>query len=412
MRVLWAILGVIVVLGATVTLLDYNNLNSETQQTEVKESSVTSIQITLEPQTSKLSSSEILVNPTTQTTNQFIGGQFILPLSKAYGITSSQLSLSTSTWDLGRQISHDAGINVDSNNDVWIAARNNFVKLEPDTNTFTEWTFPTFSEPALKNVNPSTPSLIYGTVNGAFNQGENASNILAELDVSQNKFRHWILADQNPDANIGKVFPDNSGKVYFTTWERISSSQWKILLNQFDPSNDTLKQWEITTLLGTNSNIDQINADSSTVYFILNRSSSDNSALGKLELSTNTFTIWTLSSGIALYDLKIDSGILYYSGLKESTPSEFDLETVGKFDPSTNSAKEWEITGDGGNLDIDVDSFDNIYLSLGNKMARINTSTDAITIWDLRVRELAIDSTDSVLVLLNQNNNQDIGKLS
>jgi virginiamycin B lyase len=293
-------------------------------------------------------------------------------IKRASAIPSNQLSVTYTHWHTFTS-NHDVA--VDSSNNVYFTERleEKIGRLDPTTNTITEWPIITEgTEPHCVTVDSS--DRVY------FTERRLDLQRIGRLDPTTNVITEWALTSLFFPADIAVDSLDN---VYFTdtNLERIG---------KLDPTTNTITEWSVPG----GDYPRGIAVDSlDNVYF------ADQYAnlIGKLDPTTNTITEWPIPTADAgPVDVAIDrSNNVFFSCLHS--------DVIGKLDPSTDVISEWTMPmEDFRPYGITIDSAENIYFAELNGVfiGRLVPSTGVFTEWRVAtgggIHFLAVDAYDNL----------------
>jgi len=155
-----------------------------------------------------------------------------------------------------------------------------------------------------------------------------------------------------------------AGKVYFT--------EEKGRIGCLNPSENSLKEWVVPTISPTP---ERIAIYGSQIWFTENGANK----IGRLALSTNTFTEWSLPSGSLPYGIAVYGDKVYFT--------EQGRNKIGRIDPSVpTKITEWNTMGLSTEhpLDITTDASGNLWFTdFKRKAYRLTPSTGALRTWTL-----------------------------
>jgi len=384
------IIGLILIGGSFVP---FNSINQENY--------LESNEKTIEPIVTKIISFETKIEPkqetiipknslAKETTSTFEANSFT---NRAYAILSTQLTVTYTQWPgtLQTDSPNIRNLAIDSSSNVYWAEtlRDRVARLNPATNTITEWSVP----PKSGASSSATPNHI--TIDGLdkvwWQERDDAD--IVRLDPTTNLFTEWNIGTPSTDIAI-----DSSGKVWFS---QFTASK----LNRLDPATNQVTSWTIATTFAGPKHI-AIDA-SDNVWFM--RDSPDR--IGRLVPSTNVITQWdmpTANSFQGTNNLAIDSSGNVFFGEDRGNNV---ISKVAGFNPNTNQLTEWDLpTSDNRPLGVAIDSTDTVYFAifsgtLKDRIVRLVPSTNVITEFTLpgiqnafivTPTEPSIDSSDNV----------------
>jgi streptogramin lyase len=180
---------------------------------------------------------------------------------------------------------------------------------------------------------------------------------------------------------------DTNGKVWFTenNTNRIA---------RFDPTNNNFTEWNITTSNSDPRNVfvklvTNGNTTSTQIFFTEFRASK----IARFDSATNSLTEWPLSSGSNPAGIYVDeNNVVWFA--------ESGRDTIGRLIPSTGQLTEWTLPGASTSPGspslkpwsvyvqvVPRPSYSNRFVwfteTLGNKVGRLEVTSNRLTIWDL-----------------------------
>jgi len=392
MRVLWPILGGIVIIGMSLAFFGFSN-EQISIQTNVSDLGLNDIKSqktvsTLTPEIKTIESTTSVI-----TSESFIGEYTLdefktqsylseFDFQKAYGVSSTQSSLTVQSWSgsLGLERAFDSSWNqfsaatngleiafinvtdntkktwtlpndnrvltwlgemdVDSNGNLWFGQTDSngntpkLTRLNPTTNVFTEVRVDSQLTSAV--MLSSSDEIFYATIDGN----------IAELDLVQNKKFEW--SNVLDGASFESFKTDSSGNFYFGGGGIGDVAR-------LNPNTNVLTIWDVSPNF-----VGPVNVDSSGNIFFL-ESDGVRAKVGRITISDNTLTEWIIpNSGTGTTD---DIGV-------DSSGNVFFTENgITRLVPSTGV---FTIFGLGiGCVFIEIDTDDTIYCSGSSGFSKI-----------------------------------------
>ena len=190
-----------------------------------------------------------------------------------------------------------------------------------------------------------------------------------------------------PSSRPYGVGVDTNGKVWFT-----ENSTNKIA--RFDPTNNNFTEWNVTTAKSQPRNVFvklvTVGSTSVTQIFFTEFASSK---IARFDSSTNNLTEWALPSGSNPAGIYVDEN-------NDVWFAESGRDIIGRLTPSTSNLTEWTLPGATGTpgapllepwgIYVQVvprPSYTNRFVwfteTLGNKIGRIEITSNRLTLWDL-----------------------------
>jgi len=386
MRVLWPILGAIVIIGVSLAFFEFSNeqipiqtnvsdLGSNDIKSQKTVSTLTPEIKTIEPSTSMITSESFIGD---YTLDEFKTQSF-LEFQTAYAVTSSQSSITIQTWSgsIGRESAFDSSWNqfsaadnglqiafidvtantkktwtlpndnkvhthirqmdVDSNGNLWFGQTDSngstpkLTRLNPTTNVFLETQVDSQLTSAV--MISSSDEIFYGTL------GAN----IAVLDLVQNKKFEWsnIIS-----SSFESIETDSSGNFY------VAGLSGEVA--RLNPNTNVLTIWDVSP-----NGPAAVNVDSSGNIFFT-ETDGVRSKVGRITISDNTLTEWIIpnSSTGTIRDIGVDSsGTVFFTqnGITRFVPS------TGVFTTFGGAACEL----------MEIDTDDTIYCSTGAGFSKI-----------------------------------------
>lgn len=383
---IWAIVAVAVIIGASVAIFGFSNDTPQSTVSDIESNDIKSqgVTTTLTPEiitiksTSKVISSE---DYTGEVTTDYLKTQSYLPeldFEKAYAVTSSQSSITVTTWEgaTGPNLGFDSSWNlfsgeqlqisfvnktdltkktwilpndeklmpgelksgVDSNGDLFFGKRpvlvsastdfTTLAKLTPTTNVFTTYQLGVDVNEEIRHVMIDSSDIVFFL----------GSDDLFKLDTTTNLLTNW-----NAIGSSVTPYLDSSGNVYTVRGS----------VRIFDTNTDTLTSWHIPNI----DHIRGITPDSSGNIFLLFNDGVRNK-VGKIDVSENILTEWIIpnSAGTGRAIAVDSNGNVFFGGLIRFVPST-DTFTFFSEAPSCTF--------------IEIDSSDIIHCANGNSFSEI-----------------------------------------
>jgi len=198
----------------------------------------------------------------------------------------------------------------------------------------------------------------------------------------------WALTEWSVPTAASRPYDiaaDTNGKLWFT-----ENSANK--LGKFDPTNDNFTEWTIPTPNSQPANIFvKLNATTSAteVYF----TEFGASKIARFDSSTNTLTEWALASGANPEGIYVDeTNTIWFT--------ESGRDVIGRLVPITNTLTEWTLPGATAspgspslepwgiyvqvvNLPLYTNRFVWFTETLGDKVGRLEVTSNRLTLWDL-----------------------------
>jgi len=368
----WAIVVAVVIIGVSVAIFGFSN-DTQSKVSDIEANDIKSQRVTttLTPEiitiesTSQVISSEDYMGEVT--TDQIQTQSFLpeLNFKPAYGVSSTQSSISVTTW-FGSDGS-STGFDTEWNQFSTGIGSTKIVFINVTDNSKKTWTLPNDDKAFSRSMGvDSNGDLFFGKADVS-----GSNDKLAKLSTSTNVFTEYIA---NKALAVKFVIIDSSDNVFFIS----GGDLYKLV-----PSTNLLTKWinvggSQSFHLGTSGNL----------YF-----AGDDQAVATLDINTNTFTKWTIPSAVQnLSSITSDSsGDIFF------TFTDGIRSKVGKITISDNTLTEWIIpnsdTGSGGK--IAVDSEGNVFVARG--LTRLVPSTDTFTIFNtVCTGALEIDSSDDI----------------
>jgi len=402
MKAFWPLLIAIVIIGISIAFFEFSNEQTQTNVSDTSSIEVKSQRIvsTLTPEIKTIeSTSSVITSESFEAdyTVDKLKTQSFLESQPAYAVTSSQSSLSITTWQKGggsgtfdsswnafsasgTQIAfidisdnskktwtlpndrlegtHNRQIDVDSNDHPYFATSDSdgnnrkLMKLNPSTNVFTEYNTNTSPFALTTNIIIDSSDVLYAMTSQHF----------WRLNLSTNLFTLWVNNICSEDFDI-----DSSGNVYCTGFSnqifKLETGPAGILgeggtggtgpVGPTDTFITTLTTWTLSPF----SNAAAVTTDSSGNIFF---TESDNlrAKVGRITIADNTLTEWVIpNTGGASSEIAVDSnGNVFFGSLTRLVPST-DTFTV--------------FSGVSCSTTIEFDSSDNIYCIGSSSFSKI-----------------------------------------
>jgi len=361
----------IVIIGLIVLGGIYDPFGTITQENDLKsnqfvmEPTTTSLEFEsseLIPHTETISPESFIVESKSETTTDVVSN------NEAFAIPSSQLTVTLTRWPgtLTAGSFNIRSLDIDSSNNVYWARTlgDTVVKLDPATNTITEWNVP----PAKPGNVFASPVHVVIDLSDKLWWQEGIDGDTVRLDPLTNLMTQW-----DPGTTTNDIDVDSGNNIWFSSF--VTNNLYKL-----DPATNQLTSWLVVP--GTFSGPQHIVVDTSdNVWFLVENPD----RIGRLVPSTNLVTIWAMpnpSSFQTTNDLAVDSTGKIFLGEDRGNGA---VSKIGRFDPATNQLTEWDLpTSDNRTFGVGIDSADTVYVGvfsnvLPDKIVRLVPSTNVIT---------------------------------
>jgi streptogramin lyase len=191
----------------------------------------------------------------------------------------------------------------------------------------------------------------------------NGINKIGTLNHNTDVFTEWIIPNStDPRSSI----MDSSDRIYFSTSQEFDPPV--VFLGRLDPSTDTFTIW----LDGPGGSFEIFGIDSSNHVFLFS-----NNKILEFNPENSTITEWPELTEREILSATVGSnGLIYFS---QRVP--INDSAITRLDTNSQTIKEWIIPNDGGSDLIAVDSSDNVFFNM-NGLSRLVPSTNTITTWD------------------------------
>jgi len=338
----------------------------------------------------------------------------------AHAISSTTTSVTIKEWSIPQLNAFPSAVVVDSSDNVFFTetSAGRIGKLNPTTNTITEWKHP-FD---FGNAKPT--GIGVDSSGNVFYVERPAQGDIARLNTATDVVTLWSGVFSPGCKDFGGTDPakwakcesildvDSSGNVWVT--DMVNE---KIV--RLNPSTNAVTKWSSTD---SGMNVPSaVTLDSSgNVYF----TGTGGGIVGKLVPSTNAMTEWTLSGagfGLGERHLAVDSsGNLFVSGDHRGSGGSLPSETqfyILRINTSTDVQTKWNIPSEIVPYGLDIDSNDIVYFAekSGDRIGRLVPTTNIITEWTIPTSsssplDVAVDSSDNVYYVGSTSNK--IGRLN
>lgn len=389
LRVLWAVLGAIAVIGIiSFGLYDDSPEIISTTVSEPTERLLVPTIFQAESQSSKVipksfhASSEI---------NSISNNDSIPTLiQKADAITSDQNEISVTQYTFQNRL--ERGVTVDDSGNMFAGGSNKVGRIDVTANTQTTWTIPNDQNFGNGGDVDSTGFLYFGLSvqeqAGGFGNGGIIK--IAKLNHNTDIFTEWTIPITTQCCDIRDLIIDSSDNVYYSD---INSPEFLAKLN---PSTNVVTKYfvpededEDPILRLSKPNKLTID-DSDILYFITYDYEDSKFKLIKFDPNTNALTVWIVpneSDG----DIGLSSDGKIYFG------ENFQFRhKIAELDPSTNVLKEWTNPFDESIGDVIVDGSGNVFFA--SDFYRFVPSTNTFTQWDLGTRNFIEINSDGEII--------------
>jgi len=299
---------------------------------------------------------------------------FILSLlAKAYAVSSSQLDVSVTFWELDPDCCSHASFDPQGNIVTIIA--NKVGKLDASTNVLTQWTLSGSLGVRGEVAGDSAGNIYFGQSN----------NKIVRLDPITNIFTEWV----DPVPGVDFLVVDSEDNVFFAT------AGADPFMSRLDPTTNTITTWN-RPISGDDSDFVVTNSffldnDLESIYFIDN----GGKKVFRFDYGIGQLTSWsTAIPDVASGPVSItadSTGTMFFTEI-------FPFSSrVARLDPSTNTLTEWQTALNQEISDsIAVDSSGNVFFDPNSRFTRLVPSTNTFTQWDVGVGNLKVDSSDLV----------------
>jgi virginiamycin B lyase len=293
-------------------------------------------------------------------------------IDPAFAIPPDQTTTILSTWTLPTPSKDLSNAIVDFAGNIYFTetSQNKVGKLDPATNTITEWSPP---------INSSRPTGIgFDALTGNIYFAESGSNRIGRLVPATNIITEWTLPSNSSNPS-GLATDPESGIVFF-------GENGTNKVGRLDPSAGTITEWTLpSTTSGKNPGFSVLRFDpgSGNLYFLEN----NRNTLGRLAPSSNTFTEWSLSNSSVISGLTI--------GFEEAIYfTESSQDSIARLEPATNTITEWTLPANSSKptaIGFDPTTGSVYYTaSATNKVGRLVPATNAFTEWAIGNSPLTI----------------------
>ncbi len=378
MNKIWAIVVVAVIIGASVALFGFSDNQFQTSDSDIDSEDFKSQRIvsTLIPESK-------IIEPTTDTvTTESFTADFsldelntqsyapILEYQKAHAVSSTQSSLSVTTWE---STGNNGAFDSSWNHFSFTIGSTQISFVDISDNSKKTWTLP--------NDNKAEPLTHISDVdsNGNFffvQSDTRPDDRITRLNPSTNVFTEY---GGSISGLVGNIFVDSNDKVIFLDAVAPFSKKF---VKQLDPDSETVQVWRVfgngDFEMGTPGNFYITDFGDGTVE--------------RLNVNTDILTTWTISGNVgAVTD--DSSGNIFF------TESDGIRSKIGRINISDNILTEWIIpnSGTGTLSEIAVDSAGNVFFN-SNGLTRLVPSTDVFTVFSSVDCDIIIeiDSSDTI----------------
>ena len=378
MNKIWAIVAVAVIIGASVALFGFSDNQFQTSDSDIGSEDFKSQRIvsTLIPESK-------IIEPTTDTvTTQSFTADFsldelntqsyapILEYQKAHAVSSTQSSLSVTTWE---STGNNGAFDSSWNHFSFTIGSTQISFVDISDNSKKTWTLP--------NDNKAEPLTHISDVdsNGNFffvQSDTRPDDRITRLNPSTNVFTEY---GGSISGLVGNIFVDSNDKVIFL--DAVAPFSRKFV-KQLDTDAETFQNWRVfgngDFEMGTPGNFYITDFGDGTVE--------------RLNVNTDTLTTWTISGNVgAVTD--DSSGNIFF------TESDGIRSKIGRINISDNILTEWIIpnSSTGTLSEIAVDSAGNVFFN-SNGLTRLVPSTDVFTVFSSVDCDIIIeiDSSDTI----------------
>lgn len=216
---------------------------------------------------------------------------------------------------------------------------------------------------------------------------ESPSNLHVEAPSPIQKFALSEWAVPTSASQPYGIATDTNGRVWVT--ENATNK-----FARFDPTNNNFTEWNITTANSQPHNVfvklvTLPNASVTEVFFTEYASNK----IARFDTSTNNLTEWTLPAGSNPMGIYVDDN-------NDVWVTESGRDIIGRLTPSTNHLTEWTLPGATATPGtpslkpwgiyvqlVTRPSYNNRFVwfteNLGNKIGRLEVTSNRLTIWDL-----------------------------
>jgi len=367
----WAIVVIAVIISASVAIFGFSNDTqstvSEIESNDIKSQGVTT---TLTPEIITIESTSQVISSedyTGDVTTDQMKTQSYLPVidfEKAYAVTSSQSSITVTTWESG-----NFGHGFDSSWNMYSAVTRAILFSNVSDNTRTGWTLPNDDKVnSSEMVVDSNGDLFFGKMDK-----NNNNKKITKLNPSTNVFTEY-----NTNVFSSFLVIDSSDNIFFNAVNSV---------HKLVPSTNTLISWDGAAANGSgNIQMDE----SGNIYFSIGPPPV---SVGRFDVNTNTLTKWTIPDTNSIFSVTFDSsGNIFFISL------EGPRNNLGRITISDNVLTEWVVPFGGGFNDILVDSNGNVFFGRSDALFRFVPSTDTFTFFQHVECSFAIeiDSSDDI----------------
>jgi streptogramin lyase len=373
----WSIIVLIAVIGASAGIFGFSDNQFQTSDSDIDSEDFKSQRIV-----STLNSESEIIEPTTDTvTTQSFTSDFsldelntqsyapILDYQKAHAVSSTQSSLSVTTWE---SAGNNGAFDSSWNHFSFAIGSTQISFVDISDNSKKTWTLPNDNKAAaytyMSDVD-SNGNLFFGQSDSS---GDNKK--LTRLNPSTNVFTEIGFPSE---ILVNNIFVDSNDKVFF-----LDTGSFPKVVRQVDADSKTTQNWRV------NGNED-FELGASGNFYVTGYSAG---TVERLDVNTNIRTTWNVPGNVgAVTD--DSSGNIFF------TTSDGIRSKVGRINISDNTLTEWVIpnSGTGTLSEIAVDSAGNVFFN-SNGLTRLVPSTDIFTIFPSVgcANIIEIDSSDTI----------------